>query len=448
MRIANAFSKSYFPRTLLAVAVSSAVLAACGGGSGGTASNNKLVSGTITGFGSIHVGGKHILDNPSTIVDKDGTLGAPGDTSKLNVGDNVKICTSTDSNGNLVADKILSKDELEGFVTIAATATLGACDAAAGGSLEVMGRTVNYTDTLVFESNVTGATVCDLVATTAGSPGTAVEIHGAPNASGGIDATKIQAKAVEDEIEVKGAVDAVTASVSGGVNDTVTMGHLKMTIAAGTSVQAGNFVEAKLNADLTPPVGSGDPWTVTASEISLDDNTVEGCSESDGAEAEIEGQITSAYDAQSDSFTIDGGQVVIVGSASIDTASLVAGTQVEVEGSYSNGDLSAGSIKIDQEATASVVKTSGTVASIIVKGSTTDLTASNYDFNATYTLTLDNSLSVDVKPGQVIFDDKDNLLPGNPTFDLVDLIGSSIMVTVKYTSNPDVAVKIELNSQV
>jgi hypothetical protein len=92
-------------------------LAACGGGSSTstpTSSNTRLIAGTITGFGSIHMNDEHILTDGSTSYSVDGE---PDDGSGLDVGNHARVCTEVQSDGSLLALSVISNDELEGLVT-------------------------------------------------------------------------------------------------------------------------------------------------------------------------------------------------------------------------------------------------------------------------------------------------------------------------------------------
>jgi len=96
-----------------------------------------LIAGTITGFGSIHVNGEHVLTDASTSYSVDGKS---EDGTGLDVGDDVKICAAKQGDGSLLATGVISNDELEGLVTSVPTGA--SCPPT--GSLEVLGTTVNY----------------------------------------------------------------------------------------------------------------------------------------------------------------------------------------------------------------------------------------------------------------------------------------------------------------
>jgi len=453
MYLLDSFSKKHFPRTVIVAAISSAILVACGGSSG-TGASSKLVSGTITGFGSIHVEGNHILTDSSTTYSVDGTN---DDGSSLNVGDSVDICTTVNANGELTATEVISNDELQGVVTLIPT---GACPAS--GAIEVMGKVVNYnTASMTLE----GATdVCSLVVGT-----TKVEVQGTPGVNG-IDATRIEVKTVsdsdfgDDEIKgIAGTVDASTPTASTVVVDSMTITF------DSTSVNhvpaTGDLIEAKLSS--APSETSPGVWIATASEIQLEDNSPSGCGTNEGDEAEIKGIVTRGLGDAGDSnanpqvaalnanqFEINGSQIVELASSIASNpdilAMIIVSAQVEIDGSYdSTSVLIAEKVDTELEADSSE---SGTVSSVTEKvavatGSSINDDPANYDPKTIYTVTLASGNTYEVDPLNVIFDDNGNLSVGDTQFDLTDLIGAGIQIEVKFDTATMVATKIELRSQ-
>ena len=432
-------------------------LAACGGGGGGSSavstSSNKLIAGTITGFGSIHVNGEHILTDGSTSYRVDGQS---DDGSGLDVGDDVKICTTVQSDGSLLAVAVISNDELEGLVTSAPTGT--PCPTV--GSLEVLGTTVNYDAALVFDDNGIGVnSVCSLVAGTS-----LVEVHGKPGATG-IDATKIEIKSAVDDTEIKGTVDAIDINNSSITLKNITVDYSTATVEDLTLDDSaiGKFIEVKLDPATfveTAP-GSGN-WTASAFKLELEDDSIQECGKSDGDEAEIEGVITRGIgddngtpgdpsdDLASDQFEINGSDIVqlnatLAANSSV-TAMIIVGDEIEVEGAYdANRVLVASELEAEESGD---LEYTGIVTSIVEMDTAVALTSNNYDVNKTYLLTLDGGTASEqnfvVNPLEVTMDDSTDIF--DDAFNMTHLLMGSPSVAIRYyvAGTENIVTKLEL----
>jgi hypothetical protein len=431
-------------------------LAACGGGGDGSStvasSSNKLIAGTITGFGSIHVNGEHILTNGSTSYSVDGQS---DDGNGLAVGDDVKICTEVQSDGSLLATEVISNDELEGLVTSAPTGT--PCPTT--GSLQVLGTAVNYDADLVLDDNGIGVnSVCELVAGTS-----LVEVHGKPGPTG-IDATKIEIKSAVDDTEIKGIVDAIdannstielkniTVDYSGATVENLTLDDSLINKSIEVKLDPATFVE-------TPP-GSGN-WTASAFKLELEDDDIQECGNSDGDEAEIEGVITRGLgddngtpdaldDLADDQFEINGSDIVRLNAAlaanSSVTAMIIVGDEVEVEGAYdANGVLVASELEAEE---AGDQMYTGIITGIVENDTGIALTSSNYSVNKIYLVTLDGGTAFEknfvVDPLQVTMDDGTDIFDN--AFNLTHLLMGSPDVTIRYyvAGADNTATKLEL----
>ncbi|HED19461.1 MAG TPA: hypothetical protein ENI74_08175 [Gammaproteobacteria bacterium] len=444
------------------VALSSAVaitlgLAACGGGGSSTntaaSSSNKLIAGTITGFGSIHVNGEHVLTDNSTTYSVDGQS---DDGSGLNVGAEVKICTRVRSDGSVMAADVISNDELEGIVTSAPTGT----PCPTSGSLEVLGTTVNYNAELVLDGNSAGVnSMCDLVAGTS-----LVEVHGRPGTNG-IDATRIEVKAVVADTEIKGTVDTIDTN-----NSTIALNNLTIDYATATvdgltldNSAVGKLIEAKLDPAtfVESAPGSGN-WTATAFKLELEDESFQECGQSDGNEAEIEGVITrgpgdnngtpgdTSDDLANDQFEMNGSDIVqldaeLAGDSSM-TALLIVGKEVKVEGAYdTNQVLVASDLEAEQSGN---LEYAGIATSVVEKSTGTALTSSNYSVNKIYLVTLDGGTSSEktfvVNPLGTTMDDSTDVY--GDAFNMVDLLAGSPNVEFQYyvSGADNIATKLEL----
>ena len=430
-------------------------LAACGGGgsSSDATSSNKLIAGTITGFGSIHVNGEHVLTDGSTSYSVDGQ---PDDGNGLDVGDYVRICAQVQSDGNLLAAAVISNDELEGLVTSVPTGS--PCPST--GSLEVLGTTVNYDADLVLDDNGAGInSVCDLVAGTS-----LVEVHGKPGTTG-INATKIEIKSALDDTEIKGTVDAIDTA-----NSTITLNNI--TVDYSTAIvedltlddsAIGKFIEVKLDPATfveTAP-GSGN-WTASAFQLELEDDSMQECDHSDGDEVEIEGVITRGLgddngtpgdpsdDLADDQFELNGSDIVqlnaeLAADSSV-TAMIIVGDEIEVDGAYdANGVLVVDELEAEESGD---LDYTGIVTSIVENGSAIALTSSNYDVNKTYLVTLDGGTASEqsfvVNPLEVTMDDSTDIY--DDLFNLTHLLMGSPNVEVYYyvDGTDNIATKLKL----
>jgi len=435
-------------------------LAACDGGgstSTPTSSNTRLIAGTITGFGSIHINDEHVLTDESTSYRVDGES---DDGDGLDVGNNAKVCTEVKSDGSLLALSVVSNDELEGLVTFVPAP----CNPDSG-ALTVLGTTVNYDAELVLEG---AASVCDLVAGT-----TFVEVHGNPGPDG-IDATKIEVESSGDDSEIKGLVDAVGSPPL----MTITLGNVTIDYSTAevegleldangfiTESAIGKYIEAKLDPATfveTAP-GSG-VWTASALKIELedDDDSIAECGTDDGDEAEIEGVITRGLgdnndtpaiedDLGPDQFEVNGDVIVQLNATlfadSSVTALIVVGDEIEAEGTYdANGVLVAREIEAEESGDEDHT---GSVTSIVEQGEDAEpLTDVNYDVNKTYVVTLDGDTASEkhflVNPTTVIMDDSTDVFGDD--FNLTHLLTGSPLVEIHYyvDGEDNIATKLEL----
>jgi hypothetical protein len=432
-------------------------LAACGGGSSTstpTSSNTRLIAGTITGFGSIHMNDEHILTDGSTSYSVDGE---PDDGSGLDVGNHARVCTEVQSDGSLLALSVISNDELEGLVT-----SVPAEPCPTSGSLTVLGVTVNYGAELVLEG---AASVCVLVAGT-----TFVEVHGNPGPNG-IVATKIEVESSGDDTEVKGTITAVaadTVTLNGNIEIDYSTAEVEgLELDAGgfiTASAVGKYVEAKLDpATFAETAMNSGEWMATALKIELEDDSFEECGTEDGDEAEIEGVVTrglgddngtpdnTADDLGPDQFEVDSEVIVQLNAALFAddsvTALIVVGDEIEAEGTYdANGVLVAR--EIEEEESGDDEHT-GNVTSIVEQGGSAEpLRSDNYVATKTYVVTLDGGTGSEksfvVKPTEVIMDDSTDVYGDD--FDLTHLLIGSPLVEIYYFTEGDtnIATKIEL----
>jgi hypothetical protein len=175
------------------------LLAACGGGSSGgmTAGIDRggiTATGTITGFGSVHVNGvRYVTTGASFTIDDN-----PGTESDLRVGQIVRIEGSIAQDGTTAtATKVVFDDEVEGPVQ--------SIDRAAS-RLVVLGRTIVVNAQTSFDDRFTPRSLDGLAV------GDRVEVSGRVAANGTVEATRIESKALQASVEVKGEVAALDSN--------------------------------------------------------------------------------------------------------------------------------------------------------------------------------------------------------------------------------------------
>ncbi len=210
------------------------LLAACGGGGGGSsqvAGIERLgVSvGTVSGFGSIVVNGKHIGTNNADILIDD----SPGTEADLEVGDVVIVSFDPDAS-NLNAKTIFSNEAVEG--------PIDSIDLPAS-TLQIAGQQVSVDADTSFDDSLGATTLAGL------APGQLVEVSGLFNANGEIQATRIEA-GMAGKVEVHGTVsnlDAVSRTFIIGslVIDFGTVPAVIDNAFPGSTFNNGDFVEVK-----------------------------------------------------------------------------------------------------------------------------------------------------------------------------------------------------------
>jgi hypothetical protein len=290
-----------------------AVLVACGGGGdggiGGTGAADVSVGG-ITAFGSVWVNGVEFKTSGATTIRIDDT---PHPESDLRVG---MVARVDGSIANATASAITVTSAVKGYV-----------ESVAANQMVVMGQTV-----------VTGAGT-----TIANGPilaGQYVEVHGQVAADGTIAANFVERKTTlaQPPFVVKGLIKNHAA---GGT--TFAIGNLAITLGAGAitnDMPAGSWTgvlaEVKGTACAGNPPASNVCGTLTASKV--EPEGVRG----NVARIEVEGFVTAF--ASASSFTV-GSQPVVTTAGTVFQGGLaseiVLGAKLEVEGSLSNGVLTA-----------------------------------------------------------------------------------------------------------
>jgi hypothetical protein len=296
------------------------LLAACGGGGGDTAdiSGSGIVSGPVSGFGSIIANGTR-MDIAGATVTNDGV---PVTQADIDVGDSVVMAGTLNGDGTGSATSVITDEFLKGPVT-----DIDIADK----EFVAMGQTVHVDLATVFD----GVTLETL------SIGQNVEVHGALDADREIRATRVELKSSLDEYEVTGFIEGVAG-------DTFTINDLIVNFAGAAvdteedaPLAAGMYVDV---AAADAPVGG----TLTATEVEEEDHLP---GAAPGQRAEIQGIVTSLEPGSQ--FVLNGVTVQYGPNTEFEdgsVASIVVNAEVEVEGTFdANRVLQAREIEFERE---------------------------------------------------------------------------------------------------
>ena len=314
-----AFPRRWFAP--LALAASTMLLAACGGGGSDSATGSPTASpasyttGRISGFGSVIVNGVRFNDSNAKI--SDGDDGA----SELALGMVVEIKAGRidDSTARGDASEIVVRSEIKGPVE--------AVNAAAG-TLTVLGQLLRVDAATVYE---------DTSGLAALSVGSLVEVYAVPATGGALLATRIEAKASLGAYKLRGTVASLDTTVK-----TFRIGNALISyagLAAPAGLNDGAFAKVELAT-----VRVAGAWV--ASKIRLGEREIE--VENHG-EAEVGGLVSgfvnlASFKVADVPVDASGSAVVFAGGTAADVTN---GARVEVEGSLFNGVLVATKVKID-----------------------------------------------------------------------------------------------------
>jgi hypothetical protein len=367
-------------------AVSLAVLAACGGGGddtgttpppGGNGTTASTYSaGTVTGFGSVFVGGVRYDDSGASVSDDDGNS-VSRDAIKL--GMVVEVDAGTISASSALALRIRIGAEVLGPV--------GAVDTTAS-TVQVLGQTVLVTSSTVFDITLSGG----LSALTTGR---VVEVYGILDpANSRIVATRIEAEDGASAYKLRGRIanvdtTAKTFTINGQVisyaslpQDQVPPGLANgqlVRVRLATAQVNGQWVATRLRGGVRVP------------------DTVR--------EARVEGIVTAF--ASTASFSVNGLPVDATNATFPDgTAGVVLGARVEVYGAVTNGVLVASKVEIEErrlpgprewELRGEIGNLNTTDKTFALRGLTVWYGGSSVEFRDGTEATLANGVRVEVK---------------------------------------------------
>ena len=343
-------NKVLFKKTALIASI--ALFTACSSGttSNGGTTGTSTTSGVITGFGSVYINGvEYETDNASVTID-----GSQSAETDLGVGDVCVLQGSVNADGLTgTATAIICTDELEGYVLDVSSLTNGI------GTMNVMGQTVTITADTVFDSD-TEASIADLVVNDI------VEVHGYPDGTGNILATRIETKNAAEDIEVKGLISNLT-------DTTFELGSLLVDYSRATEVASnmtnGLYVEVKTQVPLSGDVANG--FTLIASKVEIEEDGSLDIDGEEGEDLKIQGVVSNIT---ATSFDFNGTTVLFSSLETdddFDVSSLVDGMIITVEGYIdANGNFVVEEIEEDHasenEAEGLVIGTTDTTITISV----------------------------------------------------------------------------------
>ena len=295
------------------------LIAACGGGSssGVTAGIDRggivTATGAISGFGSVHVNGVHYVTTGATITLDDN----PGTEADLRVGQVVRIEGRIEQDGiSGTATRVIYNDEVEGPVQSIDLANL---------RLVVLGRTVQVSTQTSFDDRVSPRSLEGLAV------GDRIEVSGRVATTGVVEATRIELKAAQASVEVKGAIASLDTNSRRFALSQLTVSYATAQLNGFASGQPanGDYVEAFGTVD-----GNG---VLVATRVEKESG---GSAGSADQQADYEGLITSFVSAAD--FAVAGQRVTTTASTAYEggtASSLALDVPVEVEGRFNSSGV-------------------------------------------------------------------------------------------------------------
>lgn len=304
---------------LLLPSVLALLAAACGGG-GSTgdsssapppsgSSKTVLVTGTISGFGSVIVNGVHYDTSTATVRIDD----HPSSDDLLEVGEVVRLEAEVDGQGRARATLVEQDHLLEGSVE--------AVDVT-GGTLVIAGQVVLVDVDTSFDDSIVPGSLAGIVA------GDRIEVHGFVDSDGQVHATRLEESGPgETEVEVTGLV----AGLDTGARR-FTIGSL--VVDYSTAVLEDFGAGGPASDDLVEVKGAEflADGALRAIKVEKEDGGLNG---NDGDEAEVEGFVTRFVSLVD--FDVAGQQVTTSAATAFEggtSADLAVDVKVEVEGEF------------------------------------------------------------------------------------------------------------------
>ena len=357
------------PLQLTLIAALAVLVAACGGGTGGTGINvgpaNAVSIGVMT-KGSVIVNGVEFSDNSAKITIDDNSNASAAD---LQSGMVVRVRGQVNSGGTTGTAQIVN-------VSTEVRGTVQTHDATvAPPTFTVAGQSV-FVDDLTVLANF-GASPTPAGAVGQLVDGTSVvEVHGLRDGSGTILATRVELvqAPVAGNDELRGTVSALGASTftlqNGATNVTVNFSGTTTIVPSGTVLANNQVVEVH---------GTFSGATFTATLINIEDDAQ--FQPANGERFEVEG-LVSGFTATPGSFFVAGTSVTTTSSTRFEggvATDLSNDIQVEAEGTFNGTTLLATKIEFKR----SVIR---------LQGATANATANSFDMliaNGTITVRIE-----------------------------------------------------------
>lgn len=393
-----------FATTACLLAVCSSLLIACGGSSdssdttagiGGTG----IVSGQITGFGSIHVnGGKYNIDNSNFEVDGNPFVGQAGQ-DELALGMVVQIRVETD-NGAFTgtALDVVYDDEIEGpirNIRQVGSQRIG----------EIFGQTITFDETnTILDAN--GDPFFNF-----GSLGNddVVEVSGFRVSTTEIAATYV--RFIENlipgatEVELRGPINTLTGTPP---NETFLLDGTVITTNAATELDVpGGVLVEDLYVEVKGKIQNDS--SIIADKVEEEDENF-----GDVDDISLQG-VVSGFTSLANDFFIDS-QLINASTAQLSPPSLILvdGLNIEVEGEIVGGRLIADEV----EAREGKSKLRSEISEVD--------TISYAFFKIRYPVVMPNEVTVRID-GQTLFEDETNTPPVTVPFSLDDLMATDFV---------------------
>ncbi len=355
-------------------------LAACGGGGSsntaaapGTGGTGSYTIGPISGFGSIIINGVRYDDSSASVQTEDGDSSdddkgslAPDDLKlgmiSVVAGENYQAS----SNGGLAtsnATKIYLSNELRGPMVYPTTSAT---------SFSLLQQTIEVNAGTVF------ANVANLAAATSGNCAY-VEVYAFYNTNNhSYTATRVECKTTQPtDYRIFGPASSVVSN-SFAING-LTISTTNLASSDKSAVTEGSSVRVRLSTTL-----SGNQST--ASRLRVGTPVATTTARTFSGESELEGLIET-YTSNAE-FTVNGVSVVTNSSTVFESLALRKGLRVEVNGTLSNGVLTAKKVSIEDDSELNTeIEAVGAVSNLSNSGGTTSFTlttSSQRVFTVTY----------------------------------------------------------------
>ncbi len=340
-----------------------ALVVACGGGGG--SSNNMsnltpvMATGTITGFGSIYLGGRHYTTS-SAAVRKNGRTATE---SQLAVGQVARVKAQQNDTDNTGVAETIDVDE-------SVVGPIAAIDST-NSMVTVLGQSVTINAGTSFSMDIQPASLAGL------KVGDVIGVSGLLDSSGNIVATRVELAGAGAELQVLGSVASLDTTAHTFKINALVVNYSSANLSGFASGQPsnGDVVEAQGTMFDATTV------TLTATHVAKEQSDQEAAG--DQREMEREGLITrfvsaTDFDVADKPVTTTSSTVYHDGTA----ADLALNTKVEVEGMLDSSNVLVasvvdfhrnGGIELESQATA-VDNTAGTLTVLGVQVTVTSTT--------------------------------------------------------------------------